>query len=129
MPFAISPAITAAIAIALFGIGLGGGALLMHWKASGTIEKLQGNNNQLTDANGRCAADIKSAQTAMQAMTAVSQERERQAQESMQQAQPQVERHIATITRIKAMPSVPIDMQCEAIRLEQIEYVKRRRSE
>jgi hypothetical protein len=62
-------------------------------------------------------------------MTAVSQERERQAQESMKEAQPQVEKRTAIITRIKALPAVPLDQQCEAIKQEQIEYVRERRGE
>lgn len=128
MPFALTPAISIAIAIALFVIGFGGGFAVADWRKSGQLEKLSGTNNQLTDANSKCAADIKNAQTAMQAMTAVSIEREKQAQEAQQKAQPQVEQRRATITRIKALPAVPVDMQCEAIKQEQIEYVIARRN-
>lgn len=127
MPFALSPAIAIGIAIAIALLSFGGGFAIADWRMSGKVEKLQGNNNLLSDANSKCAVDVQNAQTAMQAMTAVSQERERQAQESMRQAQPQVEQRTATITRIRALPPVPLDQQCEAIKQEQIAYVKGRR--
>jgi hypothetical protein len=129
MPFALSPAITIIIAIAIVVLSFGGGFAVADWRKSGQLEDLRGKNNQLVDANDRCAGDIKSAKAAMQAMTAVSQERERQAQESMKEAQPQVEKRTAIITRIKALPAVPLDQQCEAIKQEQIEYVRERRGE
>ena len=100
----------------------------MHWKASGTIAKLSSDNSILKTDNGRCVTDIASVRKAMDAMTAVSQERERQAVEAQQKAQPQVEQRRATITRIKALPAVPVDEQCEAIKQEQIDYVIARRN-
>jgi hypothetical protein len=128
MPFALSPAISIAIAIAIFLVGLGGGALVMHWKDSGKITRLESDNSILKTDNGRCVTDIATVRKAMDAMTAVAAERERQAVEAQQQAQPQVEQHRATITRIRALPPVPMDMQCEAIKQEQIEYVTARRN-
>lgn len=127
MPFALSPAIAIGIAVAIAVLSFWGGFAIADWRMSGEVERVKGQNNQLTDANGKCAADIQNVQAAMQAMTAVSQERERQAQESMRQAQPQVEQRTATITRIRALPSVPLDEQCEAIKQEQIAYVRERR--
>lgn len=122
------PAMLAIAAAVIAVLSFGGGFAVADWRANGKIEKIQGTNNQLTDANSKCAADIKNAQTAMQAMTAVSIEREKQAQEAQQQAQPQVQERRATITRIKALPTVALDMQCEAIKQEQIDYVIARRN-
>jgi hypothetical protein len=110
-------------------LSFGGGYAVESWHTGAEIEKLKGTNTELTAANDRCVNDIKSANAAVQAMTAVAAERERQAVESMKQIQPEVQVHAARITRIKALPQIAPDMQCEAIKQEQIEYVRERRTE
>jgi hypothetical protein len=100
----------------------------MHWKDSGKITRLESDNSILKTDNGRCVTDIATVRKAMDAMTNVAAERERQAVEAQQQAQPQVKQRLTTITRIRALPPVPIDMQCEAIKQEQMEYVQARRN-
>jgi hypothetical protein len=127
MPFALTPAITIGIAIAIAVLSFGAGFTIEHWRNGAEIERLEGTNSKLTTANGQCASDIKSAKEAITAMTAVAVERERQAAEAMRQIQPEVQVHAARITKIKALPEVAVDRQCEAIKQEQIEYVKERR--
>lgn len=128
MPLA-SPAILAVALGVAMAFAFGGGFALSDWRSSGTIEKLKGDKALLAAANGRCASTVENAAKAMKELQNAVAERERQARQSMQQAQPQVEQHQAVITRIKALPKVPLDQQCEAIRREQVAYVQGRREE
>lgn len=129
MPLLASPTVLAII----FGVAViaafGGGFALADWRMSGKVERLNGDNALLKQANGRCASNIQAAAKAVSDLQAAVAERERQAEQSMQQAQPQVEQRKAVITRIKALPSVPVDQQCEAIKREQVAYVRERREE
>lgn len=123
------PALLAIGAAVIAILSFAGGYSVESWRKGAEIERLEGTNAELTAANGRCAADIETANKAITAMTNIAAERERQAVESMKQIQPEVQVHAARITRIKTLPQVAPDMQCEAIRQEQIEYVRERRTE
>lgn len=122
-----APGIIAAILGAVALVSFGGGFLVSDWRSGGEIENLKGTNTVLQTVNGKCAADVQNAAIAMAAMKHAAQELERQAANSMREAEPHVERRTATITKIKALPSVAPDQQCEAIKREQIEYVQKRR--
>lgn len=125
----LSPAVLAAILAAVAFVSFGGGYMVERWHLSAQIEKVTGQNEVLKQANGKCADDIANAQTAMKQIVADTQERERQAADAMQKAAPQVEQRKAVITRIKSLPQVSPDQQCEAIKAEQIVYVQTRRGE
>lgn len=125
----ISPAI-AAIAIAvLTAVAFGGGFLVSDWRSNAQIERLKGKNTILSSSNDRCVLDVANVRAAVIAMEGIAREREKQAEEAMKQAEPIVERHTAKIIRIRSLPSVKPDMQCEAIKAEQIAYVQSRRDE
>lgn len=124
----ISPAITAIIIAVLTALAFGGGFAVSDWRDGRTVEKLQSDNAVLRAANDKCSADVQQVKKAVQAMESVAAERERQAAEQMQDTIPLVKQHQARITKIKALPAVKPEMQCEAIIQEQIEYVKTRRA-
>lgn len=126
MPIASILAMIVAVSVIT---GFGGGYAIANWRKGAEIEKVRGENTVLTNANNHCAADIVSAKAAMTDIIAQVAERERQAAEAMNKAQPEVEKHQAKIIKIKAMQAIPLDQQCEAIKQEQIAYVKARRSE
>jgi len=122
-----SPAILGAILGAVALVAFGAGFALESWRTGAQIEKLKGENTLLTSFNDNCAADVQNVKTAMAALMQATDEIEIQAAEMMKKAEPQVKKRTATITRIKALPSVPVDMQCEAIKEEQKEYVQARK--
>lgn len=119
----------AAIIAAVAFVSFGAGYAVESWHLGKNMEKLKGENTLLIQANDRCAGDIANAKTAMQQILTDTRQREQQAADAMQKAQPQVEQRQAVITKIKSKPEVALNMQCEAIKLEQIEYVKGRKGE
>ena len=125
----ISPTILAVVIAIFAGLSFTGGFVVSDWRSAARIQKLSSEITVLTAANGKCATDIKNAETAMTVITEAAKERERQATKSMEQAQPQVEQRMAVIRRIKVLPTVAPDQQCEAIKQEQIVYVNGRRGE
>ena len=118
-------AIIGGVAVAAFA----GGFFIADWKADGEIERLKGSSALLTSANGKCSADLASVNTAVKNIMAEAIARERQAQEAMTQVQPEIERRTAKIIKIRSLPAVKLDMQCEAIEHEQIAYVASRQDE
>src|SRR5688500_5662676 len=127
MSFALTPTLAAIITIAIVVFSFSAGFTVESWRKGAEVTRLKSDNSVLTSANDNCVKDIASVKQAITAMTAVAAERARQAVEAMKQIQPEVQVHAARITRIKALPEVAINMQCEAIKQEQIEYVKERR--
>jgi len=126
----LSSSAIAAIVIAVSAaVAFAGGFAVESWRSGKEILRLNSNNAILVKANDECATDIKTVQQAMTAMTALSAERERQAVDAMEQAKPQVEKHTARIIKIKALPEVAIDQQCEAIKQEQLDYIRERRKQ
>lgn len=126
-PTGIKPwIITVAVAVAS-AISFAAGYVASNWHDGAQIERLKGQNELLQSAGGKCAADIKNVRTAMQAIAAEADERVRQAEEAMNKIEPQVKERTVTITKIKTLPPVPPDQQCEAIKEEQTEYVAWRR--
>lgn len=124
----ISPGITAIIIAVLTALAFGSGFAVSDWRDGRKVEQLQSDKAILRAANDKCETDVQRVKQAVQAMESVAAEREKQAAEQMQDAVPLVKQHQARITKIKALPPVKLDMQCEAIIQEQIEYVKTRRA-
>lgn len=125
----ISPAI-AAIAIAvLTALAFWGGFAVADWRSGKEIARLNGDNTLLSASNNKCAADIQSVRSAVEAMDSVAVERDRQARESMEKAQPEAKKHTAKVIRIRALAPVPKDKdkQCKVIKEEQAAYVQERR--
>lgn len=121
-----SPAILAIAIAILAGVAFGGGWMISDWRSGAQMAKLSSQNAVLTAANGKCATDVADVRGAMDAMTKASRELESKAAESMRQATSQVEQRTRTITKIKTLPQVALDMQCEAMKMEQLEYVQDR---
>jgi|SRR5687768_371732 len=127
LPVLPVPAI-AAIVIGVTAIaGFGGGFMVSDWRSGERIAKLEGTNSVLTSVNRQCETNVRNVHAAMAALTQAAEDLERQALAAMRQAEPEVKKRTATITKIKALPTVSPDGQCEAIKREQIEYVQMRR--
>jgi SpoVK/Ycf46/Vps4 family AAA+-type ATPase len=125
----ISPAIAAiALGVALL-VAFAGGFAVSDLRSGAEIERLKSDSKLLTAANNKCSADIQSVRNSMEAMASVSVERERQAQEGMREVEPIVEKIKAKIIKIRSLPAVAPDKQCEAIITEQIAYVQARRDD
>ncbi len=125
----LSTELLAAIISGVAVLAFGGGFMVSDWRSDGEIEKLRADSTLLKSANSRCATDLKTVNSAVNAMIDAAAQRERQAAEAMEQVRPQVEQRRATITRIRNLPAVPEPGQCEAIKAEQIAYVQARREE
>ena len=123
----ITPLITVAVLAGTALVSFGAGYVVENWRTSADIERLQGQNTLLQTSAGKCEADIQNVRAAMMAIETASKERVRQAEEAMIQSEPEVRERTVTITKIKELPVVAPDEQCEAIRTEQIKYVKDRR--
>lgn len=126
---AIAPALLAIVITVFTAIGFGGGYLISDWQNGTKIAKVEGENTVLSAANDKCAEDVANTQAAMNTIKAATNELERQAAKAIQEATPKVEERKRIIKAIKAKPSVALDMQCEAIKQEQIDYVQARRRE
>ncbi len=120
---AVMAAILAGVAVVAFVVGWA----VENWRKSGAIEKLRGENALLVAAGGKCAIDVKNTRAAMEALADAANRRIQEAEEAMRQAEPAAQERSQTILRIKALPPVPIDKQCEAIQAEQAAYVAERR--
>jgi outer membrane murein-binding lipoprotein Lpp len=123
----ISPAITAIVIGIIATLAFGGGFALSDWRDSRKVERLESDKAILQASNEKCGEDVKQVKQAVQAMESVAAEKERQAAEAMQETVPEIKQHKARITKIKALPPVKPEMQCEAIKQEQIQYVQARR--
>lgn len=123
----VSTPVIAAIVAGMLFVSFGTGFAIENWRKGAEIERLKGQNELLQSAGGKCATDIKNVRAAMQAIAAEADERVHQAEEAMNKVEPQVKERTVTITKIKTLPPVPLDQQCEAIKEEQTEYVAWRR--
>lgn len=123
---------TAAIGAILSGVAVlafVGGFAVADWRSGAEIERLKSDSKLLTASNNKCVADIQNIRSAVKELESVAVERERQAQDAMKQVQPVVERRKAKIVQIRSLAPVPLDMQCEAIKSEQMAYVQSRRDD
>lgn len=124
----LSSSVLTAVGLALFVLGVfGAGYLVADWRSGEEIERLRGDNTLLAGANNRCVRDLKAVNQAVGEVLNLAQEREKQAQDAMKEAQPVIERKKAKVIQIRALPAVAPDQQCEAIRAEQVSYVQFRK--
>lgn len=126
-PLLIKPVVLAIVIAVSSAVSFGVGWAVENWRKGAELEKLRGENTLLSTASGKCELDVKNARAAMLALTAEAEERAKQAEDAMKQVQPKVETRSAIITKIKTMPVIAPDAQCEAIKQEQIDYVAWRR--
>lgn len=127
-PLLIKPAAIAVIVGVTALMSFGAGWFVEHWRQGGNIEKLRGDNAILSSTNGRCVADVRNARDAMAAIQRDAEERMKLADEAVRQAQPKVEERTVALKMIRTLPQVKLDMQCEAIKQEQAEYVAWRKT-
>ena len=97
-------------------VSFAGGFAVEHWRQGAEVEKLAGEKLLLVAAGDKCAADIENARSSMYSLAKELEERKEQAEEAMRRAEPGVQERIVTITKIKALPQVEAESQCEAIR-------------
>ena len=124
-----SPAIIAIVLAVFVTLAFSGGFAVSNWRASGEIQRLNSSNAVLSAVNDKCATDIQDVRKAMDAVTAAAAERQKAAEVSMVVATRTADVHTSKAKQIKSMPPIQIDKQCEAIRMEQIDYVRERRGE
>lgn len=127
-PLLIKPAVRAVIFAVLFAVAFVSGFVAANWRNGSQIQRLQGQNTVLSGANDQCAANVKNARAAVEAVRREAEERVKQAEEAIREAQPRIETRTAVITKIKELAPVAIDAQCEAIKREQVQYVTWRRN-
>lgn len=125
----MSAAMTAIAIGVLVMLSFIGGFAVADWRASGKLERAQALNDSLTTANQRCGADLETVNKAVKAMLDIAIEREKQAQEAVDKAQPVIERHKAKVIQIRKLAPVPVDRQCAVIIEEQAAYIQARRDD
>lgn len=106
-----------------------GGFAVADWRAGEKLAQAQADIDKLTTANSRCASDLETVNKAVKAMLDIATERERQAREAVEKAQPVIEKHKAKVIQIRKLAPVPVDRQCAAIFEEQASYIQFRRDD
>lgn len=127
--YMLSPGITAIVIGVMALLAFAGGFAVADWRKSGELEKVRSESKLLTASNQKCTEDVRNVNAVVQEMLDAAIEREQKAVEAMKEAEPIAKRHTAKIIKIRSLPAVPLDMQCEAITQEQIAYVQTRRNE
>jgi hypothetical protein len=122
-----TPAITAIVIAVLVALAFSGGFALSDWRMASRIQQLNSNNAVLSAANDRCATDIQSAHMAMDALTATAATREKAAAKAMRSAATAAAEHTSSAKKLRSLPPVTPEKQCEVISMEQIKYVRSRR--
>lgn len=122
----ISPAITAIIIAVLVALAFGGGFALADWRMALQVQRLNSDNAMLSVANDKCATDIQSVRTALQTLTATAAAREKNASQAMRRAAPVAAKHTGNARKVRSLPPVAPERQCEMISREQISYVESR---
>ena len=122
-----TPAITAIIIAVLVALAFSGGFALSDWRMASRVQQLNSNNAVLSAANDRCATDIQSAHMAMDALTATAAAREKDAAKAMRGAATAAAEHAGNARKIRSLPPVKPEKQCEVISVEQLKYVRSRR--
>ena len=100
--------------------------MVSNWRAASEIQRLSSSNAVLSAANGKCAADIRSAHEAMDAVKEASIRREKDAAIAMRGAAKVAAKHTRRAKKTRFLPPVAPEYQCEVVVQEQIEYVKSR---
>ena len=121
-----TPAITAIIIAVLVALSFSGGFALSDWRMASRIQQLNSDNAVLSAANDRCATDIQSTRTAMDALTATAAAREKKAAKAMRDATTAAAQHTGNAKKMQALPPVTPEKQCEVVYVEQIKYVQSR---
>ena len=121
-----SPAIIAIVLAVFVTLAFSGGFAVSNWRASGEIQRLTSSNAVFSAANDKCATDIAEVKKSIAVVTAAAAERQKAAAVSMVVASKTADVHTAKAKQIKLMPPIQLDKQCEAIRMEQIDYVRER---
>lgn len=125
----ISPAITAIIIAVLAVIAFVGGFAVSDWRSAAEIRRINSDNALLSASNNKCASDVQSARIAMDALTAASATREKNAALAMRNAGAAAAKHVGRAKDIHSLPAVAPQNQCEAIAREQAEYIRTRRQD
>lgn len=123
----ISPAIAAIAITVMAALAFGGGFAVADWRSGAKVAVLTSNNAVLEAVNEKCATDIVAVREAIASMKKAEEERARAAAVSMVIATRTADAHTAKAKQIKSLPPVQIADQCEALRLEQLEYVLSRK--
>ena len=121
-----TPAITAIIIAVLVALAFSGGFALSDWRMASRIQQLNSDNAVLSAANDRCATDIQSTRTAMDALTATAAAREKKAAKAMRGATTAAAQHTGNAKKMQTLPPVVPEKQCEVVYVEQIKYVQSR---
>jgi hypothetical protein len=123
----ISPAITATIIAVLTVIAFVGGFAVSDWRSAAEIRRVNSDNALLSASNNKCASDIQSVRIAMDALSAASATREKNAATAMRNADVAAAKHVSRAREIRSLPAVAPQHQCEAIAREQADYIRTRR--
>lgn len=124
-----SPAIAAIVIAVIAALAFSGGFAVSDWRSAAEIQRLNSNNAILSSANDKCATDIQSVRMAMDALKAASARRERDAAIAMRRAAKAAAKHTGKAGKIRSLPPVAPEHQCEALAREQLAYVKGRRQD
>jgi hypothetical protein len=122
----ISPTILAVVTAIFTGLVFTGGFAVSDWRSASQIQRLGSENAMLSAANDKCMTDIQSVHKAMDALTASSARREKNADKAIRRAEADAARHSNHAKKIRALPPVKPEHQWEVITREQIEYVQKR---
>jgi hypothetical protein len=122
----ISPTILAVVIAIFTGLAFTGGFAVSDWRSASRIQQLNSENAILSAANDKCIVDIQSVKKAMDELTASSVRREKDAARAIRRAEADAARHTNHAKKIRTLPHVKPEYQCEAIVKEQIEYVQKR---
>ncbi|SEK63984.1 hypothetical protein [Nitrosovibrio tenuis] len=122
----ISPMILAVVIAVFAGLAFTGGFAVSDWRSALQIQRLGSDNAMLSAANDKCATDIQSVHSAMDALTANSARREKNAAKAMRGAEADAAKHTNRATKMRSLPSVKPEHEYEILIKEQIEYVQNR---
>ena len=122
-----SPAIIAIVLAIFVALAFSGGFAVSNGRSASEIQRLSSSNAVLSAANDKCATDIQSVRSAMDALEAASAMRDKNAALAMRRAESVAAKHTNHAKKIISLPPVALEYQCEVLAHEQIEYVKSRR--
>jgi hypothetical protein len=122
----ISPTILAIVIAVFAGLAFTGGFAVSDWRSASRIQRLNSENAMLSAANDKCTVDIQSVNKAMNELAASSARREKEAARAIRRAEADAARHTNHAKKIRTLPPVKPEYQCEVIVKEQIEYVQKR---
>ena len=121
-----SPTILAVVIAVCAGLAFTGGFAVGDWRSALQIQRLTSNNVALTMANNKCATDIQSVRSSMDALAADSTKRKKNAAKAMRGARVSATRHSRRAEKMLALSPIAPEHQYEVITREQIAYVQGR---